>query len=169
DGCPQQGVDEFFQDNLAGHRLRDLEDGRELQVFDGRADRRRRAGRRLLVPGVWERLVELSNLAIGSPAKVALARLPQIHSRDLLEAARRVEARRQFAGERLVVDEAVGGSRADGRLVEAHPRAVAAAATAAEYSPAKKRAWSLRMEYQHSASAKSGFAAKRRSISGSSN
>ena len=27
DGCPQQCVDEFFEDNLTGHRLRDLEDG----------------------------------------------------------------------------------------------------------------------------------------------
>src|SRR5437588_759523 len=38
--------------------------------------------------------------------------------RNLLEAARCVEAGRQFVGERLVVDETVCASRADGLLVE---------------------------------------------------
>ena len=38
--------------------------------------------------------------------------------RDLLEAARRVEARGQFVGERLVVDKAVCAGRADGLFVE---------------------------------------------------
>src|SRR3984893_4405123 len=95
-------------------------------MFDRRADRAPRAGRRLLFPEVRERLVELSNLAIGSPAKVALTRLPQVEVRNLLEAARRVEARRQFVGERLVVDKAVGAGRADGLFVEAHRLNIAA-------------------------------------------
>src|SRR6266850_1446642 len=38
--------------------------------------------------------------------------------RKLLEAARRVEARRKLVGERLVVNEAVRASRADGLFVE---------------------------------------------------
>ena len=38
--------------------------------------------------------------------------------RDLLEAARRVEARGELVGERLVVDEAVGVGRADGLFVK---------------------------------------------------
>ena len=46
--------------------------------------------------------------------------------RDLLEAARRVEARGQFVGERLVVDKAVGAGRADGLFVEAHRLKIAA-------------------------------------------
>ena len=95
-------------------------------MFDRRADRAPRSGQRPLFPEVRERLIELSNLAIGSPAKVALTRLPQIHARDLLEAARRVEARGQFVGERLVVDEAVGAGRADGLFVEAHRINIAA-------------------------------------------
>src|SRR6202040_3616654 len=90
------------------------------------ADRAPRAGQRLLFPEMRERLVELTNLAIGSPAKVALTRLPQIHSRDLLEAARCVEARGQFVGERLVVDKAVGAGRTNGLFVEAHRLDIAA-------------------------------------------
>ena len=39
--------------------------------------------------------------------------------RDLLEPTRRVEARGEFVGERLVVDKAVGAGRADGLFVEA--------------------------------------------------
>ena len=38
--------------------------------------------------------------------------------RDLLEAARRVEARGEFVGERLIVDKAVGARRADGLFVK---------------------------------------------------
>src|ERR1700730_3875569 len=95
-------------------------------MFDRRADRAPRAGQWLLGLRVRERLVELSNLAIGSPAKVALTRLPQIHARDLLEAAARVKARGQFVSERLVVDKAVGAGRADGLFVEAHRLDIAA-------------------------------------------
>src|SRR5262245_20818668 len=40
--------------------------------------------------------------------------------RDLLEAARRVEAGSQLVGERLIVDEAVGARRSDGALVQVH-------------------------------------------------
>ena len=39
--------------------------------------------------------------------------------RDFLEAARRVEARGELVGERLVVDKAVCAGRADGLFVEA--------------------------------------------------
>src|SRR5947208_6612681 len=88
-------------------------------MFDRRADRAPRAGPRLLFPELRERLIELSYLAIGSPAKVALTRLPQIHSGDVFEAARRVEARGELVGERLVVDELVGAGRADRFLVQA--------------------------------------------------
>ena len=77
------------------------------------------AGRWLCPLEVRIQLVELPHLAVGAPAQIAVAGVPQIHVRDLLEAARRVEARGEFVGERLVVNEAVGARRADGLFVEA--------------------------------------------------
>ena len=59
-------------------------------------------------------LIELPYLPVGSPANIAVAGLSQIYIRDLLKPTCRVEARRQFVGERLMVDEAVvaGGAEA---------------------------------------------------------
>ena len=76
------------------------------------------AGRWLFLAEVRIQLVELPHLAIGSPAQIAVAGVPQIHMGNLLEATRRVEARGEFVGERLVVDKAVGAGRADGLFVE---------------------------------------------------
>ena len=50
----------------------------------------------------------------------------QIELRDLLEAARGVEARGQFVGKRLVVDKAIGAGRADGLFVQVHGITLAA-------------------------------------------
>ncbi len=63
-------------------------------------------------------LLELPHLAVGAPTQIAVAGVPQIQMRDLLEAARRVEARGELVGERLIVDEAVGARRADGLFVK---------------------------------------------------
>ena len=65
------------------------------------------------------KLFELPHLAIGSPTQIAVARVLQIHTGNLLEATRRVEAGSEFIGERLIVDKAVGAGRADGLFVEA--------------------------------------------------
>src|SRR6267142_3913259 len=64
-------------------------------------------------------LFELPHLAIGSPAQIAVAGVLQIQAGNLLEATRRIEARSQFIGERLIVNKAVCASRTDGLLVEA--------------------------------------------------
>ena len=64
-------------------------------------------------------LIELPHLAIGAPTEVAVAGIPQIAMRDLLEAARRIEACGKLVGERLVVHEAVVAGGADGLFVEA--------------------------------------------------
>src|SRR5882762_9082480 len=66
------------------------------------------------------RLVELAHLAIGSPTQVTVSGVSQVELRDLLEAPARVEARREFIGERLNVQKAVGAGRADGLFVKAH-------------------------------------------------
>jgi hypothetical protein len=65
-------------------------------------------------------LLELPRLAIGGPAQIAFVRLPPINTREILETARRVEARGQFVGERLVVNKCVSAGRADRLLVEVH-------------------------------------------------
>jgi hypothetical protein len=57
--------------------------------------------------------IELPYLAVSAPPQVAEAGVAQIELRDLLEAARRVEACGQFVGKRLVVDKAIGAGRAD--------------------------------------------------------
>ena len=64
-------------------------------------------------------LVELPHLAVGAPTEVAVRGRRADRRGDLLEAARRVEARGKLVGERLVVDEAVRAGRADGLFVEA--------------------------------------------------
>src|ERR1700740_734875 len=66
------------------------------------------------------KLFELPHLSISSPAEIAVARIPQIDMRKPFEPTRRVEARGQFVGERLVVDKAVCACRADGLFVKVH-------------------------------------------------
>jgi hypothetical protein len=64
-------------------------------------------------------LVELPHLAVRSPADVAVARVAPIQLRNLFEAVGCIETRRQFASERLVVDETIGTCRANGLFVKA--------------------------------------------------
>src|ERR1700730_3545971 len=65
------------------------------------------------------KLFELPHLAISSPTQIAVAGVLQIHTGDLLEATRRIEARSQLVGERLIVHKAVCAGRVDGLFVEA--------------------------------------------------
>src|SRR5262249_29599933 len=65
-------------------------------------------------------MAELPTFPIGSPSEVAIAGVPQIRMRDRLEAACRVEARSEFVGECLILDEAARACRADPLLVESH-------------------------------------------------
>src|SRR5215470_8948187 len=64
--------------------------------------------------------IELTYLPVGSPPEIAPPCVSQVEMRDLLEAARRVEAGSQLVGKRLVVDEAVRTCRRDGTLVQVH-------------------------------------------------
>jgi len=52
-------------------------------------------------------LVKLSHLPGGSPSCVTLPGTPQIKLRDVVEAARCVEAGRRFVGDRFIVDKPV--------------------------------------------------------------
>src|SRR6266702_8558564 len=65
-------------------------------------------------------LVELSDLSPGAPADVAVAGLVQISVCYLFETAKAVESSCQFAGERLVLEEAALRRQADRPLVQRH-------------------------------------------------
>src|SRR5713101_4146406 len=120
DPDPQERLDELTEDDLTGHRLRGLEHRPDIQLLDGRANGGCGRGRGWCVAEMRMELFELPYLAIGSPTQIAVAGVLQIHTGDLLEATRRIEAGSQFIGERLIVNKTVGASRADGLFVEAH-------------------------------------------------
>jgi hypothetical protein len=100
--------------------LRQLYHGCEVQLFDGRPDCVRRPGRWLFLTQFRMQANELSGLAVGSPAQIAVQRVSQVEKREPAEAARCVEARGDFVGERLVMDEAAPAGRPDGLLVKVH-------------------------------------------------
>src|SRR5262245_4948839 len=95
-------------------------------MLDRGRDRAHRAARRLLLPEVPMALIELPNLGVGAPGLVAAPCISQIQVRDLLETTRRVEARGELVGDRLVVDKAVGPRGTDSPFVQAHRVNVAA-------------------------------------------
>ena len=118
DRSAHERVDQFFKNDLARDGLRHLDHGREIEVFDGRRDRAGWIGWRLFRAQVRIHLFELPHLAVGAPAQETVARLSQINVREIFETARLVEARGQFVGDRLILDEAVGARRADGLFVQ---------------------------------------------------
>ena len=65
-------IDQLLKDDLTGHRLRDLDHGREIEVIDGRQYRGCRIGNSLVRSQVRIELLELANLAVGSPAQIAV-------------------------------------------------------------------------------------------------
>src|SRR5262249_21232014 len=112
-------VDELLENDLAGQRLRGPDHRREVELLDRRADRRpNRQGSGRLAE-MRPRGVELSHLAGGAPAQVAVPRVPQVRVRDRLEPARGVEAGRALVRERLVLNEPVLAREANGLLVAA--------------------------------------------------
>src|SRR5258708_19334247 len=114
-------VDQFLKDHLTRDGLRNLDDGREIEVLDRRTDCARRNWRSLLLDEVRMQLLELTHLPDGSPAQITFACAPQIHTRKLFETARRVEARSQFVSQRLVLDKAVSAGLADASFSQPHP------------------------------------------------
>src|SRR5262245_54258182 len=63
-------------------------------------------------------LPQLSYLAEGPPPSIAVAGMPQVGVGARIEAARGSESRSQFAGKRLVLDQAGCTRRAHGMFVE---------------------------------------------------
>jgi hypothetical protein len=77
-------------------------------VFNRRQYRPRRIGHGMFVSecGI------LSNLSVRAPSPVGVVNVPAVRAGDPLEAATRVEACRELAGDRLILNEAVlRGSR----------------------------------------------------------
>src|ERR1700688_508703 len=74
----QQRLDELTENDLAGHRLRGLEHGPDIQPLDGRANGGRCGG--WCVAEMRMKLFELPHLAERAPAKIAAPCLPQIRA-----------------------------------------------------------------------------------------
>ncbi len=87
-------------------------------MFDRRSDCPCRAGCWLVLPEIRIELIELPNLAIGSPAGIAGAGLAQIGLGELVKSARPVEGGGALIGDRLVVNESVASGRADCLLIQ---------------------------------------------------
>src|ERR1700746_413292 len=89
-------------------------------MLDRHSDRAGRSTRRLFFLKLRKQLIELPHLSGGSPAEIAITRIPQIHTCKLLKSAPCVKACGKLVSERFVVHEAIGLSRADGLFVEVH-------------------------------------------------
>src|SRR5258708_29189761 len=85
---PHERLDELAEDDLTRYGLRGPDYRSHLQLFDGCADGCGRRDR--FFTEVRMDLFELSYLALGPPAKIAIPGVPQIEMRNLLEAARRI-------------------------------------------------------------------------------
>jgi len=85
DGNLHQSVDQRLEDDLAGHRLREAHDGREIEVFDRSTDGGRRMDRDSVVEEVRIRAAELVHFAICTPERVAVPRCAKIKLADGLE------------------------------------------------------------------------------------
>src|ERR1700756_4176691 len=85
-GRTRQRVDQLLQDDLARHRFRDLDHGRKVQVLDRCKHRAGEGDSPLVHPEVRIQLIELSNLSVSSPTKVAVPAIPQVGVCNPLEA-----------------------------------------------------------------------------------
>src|ERR1700736_4177987 len=97
-GCPHERVDQFLYDNLTRGRLRNPDNCGEVKMFDRCRDPSRLTWRRQFPPQIRVQRIELPQLAVGPPPRVAIPGVPQIRMRDLLETACCVEARGEFVG-----------------------------------------------------------------------
>src|ERR1700720_509980 len=91
----------------------------QIQLLNRRADRASRSRYWRFFPEVWIRLFKLANLPCGFPTEITVPGVSHVRMGDRFKTTRRVEARGQLVGERLIVDKAVGAGRADGLFVEA--------------------------------------------------
>src|SRR6266850_8610580 len=100
--------------------MRHFENRCELQVLDRRPDSSARVGRWLCLAKVRIELIELPYLPIGAPERIERPPVAQVRRAGRLEPALQMKAARQFVGQCLMVDKAVGAGGTDGSLVQAH-------------------------------------------------
>ena len=149
DGRAHQRVDQLLQHDLTRHRFGHLDHGRQIEVLDGCLDRRGRIGDRLLGSDLRIELLELSNLCVRAPAAIAVAGIPQVGRRNLLEAARRVKASGPLVGDRLDCGQSRGcapNARLSHRGLERRARglrilAISAPTIAARFSKVTGLCW----------------------------
>ena len=113
-----QGIDQAREVDFGRDRLRGLDDGFEIEVLDRYPDRAFRACRRGLVLQMRVGLIQLFHFEVGTPADVAGPGVAQIGVRTRLQTACRIEMRRAFAGDRLVLHEGIFPRGTNGRLIE---------------------------------------------------
>src|SRR5580704_9022178 len=111
-------VYQLLENNLTRNRFRDFDHRSQIEMLNRCLYRCSRISNRLVHSELGIELLELANLSVGSPAQVAVPRIPQIGRRDLLETARRVETSRKLVGNRLVVYEAIFVRGTDGLLIQ---------------------------------------------------
>ncbi len=116
----QKLFDQLTKNDLAGHRLRGLDDGSDVQLLDrcAKGVGARRGGRSLAQMRIG--LLKVLYLAERAPTKIAASRLPQTRMGDRFGAARCIEARCHLVGCTFVLHEAVFACRVNGFLVQAH-------------------------------------------------
>src|SRR4051794_10274449 len=69
---------------------------------------------------MWIKSIELSHLALGPPAKIAVSGLAKIGVGECLETTRAAEAGSHLIGQTFVLHEPILAGRANGLLVQAH-------------------------------------------------
>src|SRR5690349_5782023 len=85
-----QPLNELGEDNLAGHRLRGLDDARHIELLDrlanGRSGRMSFRSSQLRI-----KPVELFDFAVGAPAEITIPSVPETGVGKCLDTARTVE------------------------------------------------------------------------------
>src|SRR5262249_51089693 len=114
-----QRVEQLFKDHFAGNGLRDLDHGRQVELFERGVDRPSRNCGGVSYSQVRIELIELPDLPIGAPTEIAVTGISQVRMRDGVEPTCRVEPSRQLVGARLVVDELVLARGSDRVFIQA--------------------------------------------------
>jgi hypothetical protein len=76
-GDPHEPLDELVEDDLAGHRLRSLDQRPDIELFDGRADGDGGGSRDWRVAEMRMKVFELPHLSECAPAQITAPRFPQ--------------------------------------------------------------------------------------------
>src|ERR1700756_894798 len=87
---PHQGLAELVENDLAGYGLRSFDHCPEIQLHDRCANRSHGCGRSPFLVECGVRLVNLPDLAEGTPTEIAVAGVSNVSLADRLEPARSV-------------------------------------------------------------------------------